>query len=95
MFDSWSFVISVVADLNWTIMIPLVACLLLSLIVNIILICRLKKRQQGYDLDEKELKTTETAAVKPIEKSTIEPRIDKTWLLCRRSADVTEVWEGV
>lgn len=72
-------------------MIPLVACLLLSLMVNIILFCRLKKRQQEYDLDEKELKITEASMVKPLEKSRIESRVDKTWLLCRRSADVTEV----
>ncbi|KAJ7393835.1 hypothetical protein OS493_003501 [Desmophyllum pertusum] len=80
-----------VLDLNWTVVIPLMACLLLSLMVNIIFVCRLKKRQQGYDLDEKGHQIIEGAVVKHSEKPKIDSRVDKTWLLCRRSADVTEV----
>lgn len=86
-----SFIIFAVLDLNWTVVIPLMACLLLSLMVNIILVCRLKKRQQGYDLDEKDNKIIEGVVVKHSEKPKIDSRVDKTWLLCRRSADVTEV----
>ena len=72
-------------------MIPLMACLLLSIMVNIILIYRLKKLKQGYDLNEKDPKIIEANSVKHPEKDRIEPRVDRTWLLCRRSADITEV----
>ncbi|CAH3103745.1 unnamed protein product [Pocillopora meandrina] len=80
-----------VSELNWTIMIPLMACLLLSIMVNIILFCRLKKRKQGYDLEERKPKMIEATSVKRQEKDRIEPRVERTWLLCRRSADVTDV----
>jgi len=83
---------SVVSDLNWTIVIPLMACLLVSLMVNIILFCRLKKRKHEYSLQEKPgQQIIEGAVVKSSEKQKIEPGVDRTWLLCRRSADVTEV----
>lgn len=72
-------------------MIPLMACLLLSIMVNIILFCRLKKRKQGYDLEERKPEMIETTSVKHQEKDRIEPRVERTWLLCRRSADVTDV----
>ena len=73
-------------------MIPLMACLVLSLMVNIILFCRLKKRKHEYSLEEKPgHQITEAVEVKSSEKQTVEPGVDKTWLLCRRSADVTEV----
>lgn len=69
------------------------ACLVLSLMVNIILFCRLKKRKHEYSLEGKPgQQITEAVEVKSSEKQTIEPGVDKTWLLCRRSADVTEVW---
>lgn len=80
-----------VSELNWTIMIPLMACLLLSIMMNIILFCRLKKRKQGYDLEERKPKMIEATSVKHQEKDRIEPRVERTWLLCRRSADVTDV----
>ena len=82
-----------VSELNWTIMIPLMACLLLSIMMNIILFCRLKKRKQGYDLEERKPKMIEATSVKHQEKDRIEPRVERTWLLCRRSADVTDVWD--
>ena len=72
-------------------MIPLMACLLLSLMVNIILFCRLKKRRE-YTLEDKpDHQIIEAPEVKSSEKQRIESRVDKAWLLCRRSADVTEV----
>lgn len=84
--------LNAVSDLNWTIVIPLMACLLLSLMVNIILFCRLKKRKHEYSLEEKPgQQITEGVVVKSSEKQQIEPGVDRTWLLCRRSADVTEV----
>ena len=83
---------SVVSGVNWTIVIPLMACLLLSLMVNIILFCRLKKRKNEYSLEEKPgQQIIEGVVVKSSEKEKIEPGVDRTWLLCRRSADVTEV----
>ena len=83
---------SVVSGLNWTIVIPLMACLLLSLMVNIILFCHLKKRKNEYSLEEKPgQQIIEGVVVKSSEKEKIEPGVDRTWLLCRRSADVTEV----
>lgn len=73
-------------------MIPLMACLPVSLMVNIILFCRLKKRKHEYSLEEKPgQQIIEGAVVKSSEKQKIEPGVDRTWLLCRRSADVTEV----
>lgn len=72
-------------------MIPLMACLLLSIMMNIILFCRLKKRKQGYDLEERKPKMIKATSVKHQEKDRIEPRVERTWLLCRRSADVTDV----
>ena len=87
-----AFCYSVVSGLNWTIVIPLMACLLLSLMVNIILFCRLKKRKNEYSLEEKPgQQIIEGVVVKSSEKEKIEPGVDRTWLLCRRSADVTEV----
>lgn len=80
-----------VSELNWTIMIPLMACLLLSIMVNIIFFCRLRKRKQEYDLDEKNAKIIEANSLRHQEKDRIEPRVERTWLLCRRSADVTDV----
>lgn len=68
------------------------ACLLLSLLGNIILICRLRVRQQEYDLEEKNNKIVEATPVKHLEPQKIESRVDKAFLLFRRSAaDVTEV----
>ena len=72
-------------------MIPLMACLPLSIRVNNILLCRLRKRKQGYDLDEKNPKMIEVTSVKHQEKDKIEPRVERTWLLCGRSAGVTDV----
>ena len=71
-------------------MIPLMACLPLSIRVNNILLCRLRKRKQGYDLDEMNAKMIEATSVKHQEKDKMEPRVERT-LLCRRSAGVTDV----
>ena len=71
-------------------MIPLMACLPLSIRVNNILLCRLRKRKQGYDLDEMNPKMIEATSVKHQEKDKMEPRVERT-LLCRRSAGVTDV----
>lgn len=81
-----------VSEMNWIIIVPLVACLLLSLIGNMILICRLRLRQNEYDLNEKDHKIVEAVPVKHLEPPKIESRIDKPLLLFRRSEDVTEVW---
>ena len=54
-------------------MIPLMACLPLSIRVNNILLCRLRKRKQGYDLDEKNPKMIEATSVKHQEKDKMEP----------------------
>ena len=72
-------------------MIPLMACLPLSIRVNIIMFCQLRKRKQGYDPDEKNPKVIEATSVKHQEKDRIKPQVERTWLLCRRSTDVTDV----
>ena len=66
------------------------ACLLLSLLGNVILVCRLKVRQQEYDLPGKDHKQ-ETVPEKHMDPPKTESTVEKTLLLFRRSADVTEV----
>lgn len=49
-----------VTGLNWMVVIPLMACLLLSLLGNIILICRLKIRDHEYQLPQKDQEMIQT-----------------------------------
>jgi len=84
-------VLDAVSELNWIIIVPLMACLFLSLLGNIILVCRLRFRQQEYELQEKDHRIVEAVAVKHLEPPKTESRVEKTLLLFRRSADVTEV----
>lgn len=80
-----------VSGQNWIIIIPLMACLLLSLLGNVILVCRLRFRQQEYDLPGKDHKVVEAVPVKRLDPPKTESMVEKTLLLFRRSADVTEV----
>ena len=85
------FNISTVSEMNWIIIVPLMACLLLSLIGNIILVCRLRVRQNEYCVTEKCNAIVEAAPVKHLESPKIQPRKEKALLLFRRSEDVSDV----
>ncbi|KAM7446401.1 Ephrin-B2a [Porites harrisoni] len=84
-------VLGAVSEMNWIIIFPLMACLLLSLIGNIILVCRLRVRQNEYCVTEKCNAIVEAAPVKHLESPKIQTRVEKALLLFRRSADVSEV----
>lgn len=79
-----------VSGLNWIIIIPLMACLLLSLIGNIILICRLRVRPHEYQLPEKDHKTIEATSIKRSGPLLVEPQEEKK-LLFRITEDATNV----
>lgn len=84
-------VICTISGLNWIIIIPLMACLLLSLLGNIILVCRLRFQQQEYQLQDKDHVGVEAASIKRVEPPTTELRVEKKLLLFRRSTDGTDV----
>lgn len=79
------------AGLNWIIIIPLMACLLLSLLGNIILVCRLRFQQQEYQLQDKDHVGVVAASIKRVEPPATESRVEKKLLLFRRSTDGTDV----
>lgn len=82
---------STVSEMNWIIIVPLMACLFLSLIGNTILVCRLRVRQNEYSVTEQGHGIVEAAPVKHLESPNIQSRVEKALLLFRRSADVSEV----
>ena len=78
-----------VTGLNWMVVIPLMACLLLSLLGNIILICRLKIRDHGYQLPHKDQEMIQT--VKRSVALTEETQVEKA-LLFKVTGEATKVW---
>ncbi|XP_074609764.1 uncharacterized protein LOC141863952 [Acropora palmata] len=80
--------IEAVTGLNWMVVIPLMACLLLSLLGNIILICRLKIRDHGYQLPHKDQEMIQT--VKRSVALTEETQVEKA-LLFKVTGEATKV----
>ena len=70
------------------VVIPLMACLLLSLLGNIILICRLKIRDHGYQLPYKDQEMIQT--VKRSVALTEEKQVEKA-LLFKVTGEATKV----
>lgn len=82
--------IEAVTGLNWMVVIPLMACLLLSLLGNIILICRLKIRDHGYQLPQKDQEMIQTASIKRSVALTEETQLEKA-LLFKVTGEATKV----
>ena len=62
------------------VVIPLMAWLLLSFLGNIILICRLKIRDHGYQLPQKDQEMIQTASIKRSVALTEEKQLEKPFL---------------